>query len=222
MSLFKINKEEVKAANSGSSFMGSSGIYDAVIKFASVEQSSKSEAVSVNFNFEYNGNEQVVYGPFIKDKTGKDSKIGLNTIMALGVVAGMQDGEEPNIEEEEYPVGKDKEVKSFAVITQFSGLPVKVRLQEEYSKYNGEITKKMVIKDFFREDGASASEIINGTEIGKRLALVTEKYASNVTYTGCSTEEVEAWKAAKKSDTKAATTPAPKTTGARPSFIKNK
>ena len=38
MSLFKINKEEVKAANSGSSFMGSSGIYDAVVKFASVEQ----------------------------------------------------------------------------------------------------------------------------------------------------------------------------------------
>jgi hypothetical protein len=55
MSLFKIN-----TANIGSSFIGSSGIYGVVIKFASVEQSSKSEAVNVNFNFEYNGNEQVV------------------------------------------------------------------------------------------------------------------------------------------------------------------
>lgn len=87
----------------------------------------------------------------------------------------MGDGEQLELEEEEHVVGKDKTLKSFAVIQQFTGIPVQVRLQEEYSSYEGEIKKKLVVKEFFREDGASAAEIVNEAEPGTRLKLVQEK-----------------------------------------------
>jgi hypothetical protein len=72
----------------------------------------------------------------------------------------------------------------------------------------------MVIKNFFREDGASAEEIVKdeSEDFGKRLALESEKYASNVTYKNDLTpEDVEAWKESKK-DNASKPTPKPKAT----------
>jgi hypothetical protein len=187
-------------ADSGSSFIGESGIYDVIIKFASVAV-SKNGAESVNFNVEYNGNDQTVYGPYVSDKEGNPLDIGLGLINKLAIISGMSAGDELVFEDEEHAVGKDKTVQTFKVISNFSDLPVKMRIQEEYSinPKTNTIQKRMVPRAFFREDGASAEEIINGTEAGKRLALEQEKYASNITYRDGLTEaDITKWKAEAK------------------------
>jgi hypothetical protein len=209
---FKIStKSDAIAESSG--FVSTSGIYDAVINFASVDV-SKNGATSVNFNLNIGGNDQTIYGPYVTDKTGKDLDIGMKLINKLGVIAGLTDGDELEIEEEEHAVGKDKTVKEFAVIQQFTDLPIKIRLQEEYSvnPTTNEIQQRLVIKSFFRgSDGASAEEVVSGEDIGKRLTTEQEKYATNVTYKDDLTPEaVEAWrKAGRGKSTSAA--PAPKT-----------
>ncbi|PNX47337.1 MAG: hypothetical protein BV457_05895 [Thermoplasmata archaeon M9B1D] len=211
---FKVttNAEALQEA-SGSSYISKSGIYDVTVTFASVDV-SKNGAESVNFNLDYNGNAQTIYGPYVTNTDGATNEIGAKLINKLAIIAGMTDGDDFEIEEESHRVGKDKKEVDFAVITNFSDLPIKIRLQEEYyipekGAKAGEIQKKMVIKNFFREDGASAEEIINEGEIGKRLALEEEKYASNVTYKNDLTpEDIQAWKDSKKDNT--TTTPTPK------------
>ena len=212
----KVNKSQAAIAeSSGGSYIASSGIYDVVIKFASVDV-SKNGAEQVNFNIEYNGNSQTIYGPWVTSKSGEPVEIGMKLINKLAIIADLQEGQELSIEEETHNVGKDNKPKEFAVITDFSDLPVKIRLQEEYNinPNDQEIRKSLVPKSFFREDGASAEEISNDGEIGKRLALETEKYASNVTYRdNLTASDVEAWKEAKKSGgdaPRAAATPKPK------------
>jgi len=206
--MFKISKKkEAVSESTGGKFIGSSGIYDVTIKFASGEV-TKNGANQINFNVDYNGNSQTFYGTLVSNNNGSDNVIGQKLLNKLGIIAGMEDGEQPIVEQETHKVGKDNTPTEFSVITQFSNLPVKIRVQEEYSKYQGVIRERLVIQSFFSEDGASAEEIVNGEGAGTRLALEQEKYASNVTYQdGLTAEDVAAWKASKRSGSSA---PAPK------------
>ena len=197
---FKVNKSKEAIADGGSmNFIGKSGIYDVVIDFASLAVSSGG-AESVNFNIDYNGKKQTVWGPYVQSKQGKEIAIGANLINKLAIIAGEDD--QLTTSEESFPVGKDQEEKEFTIIDQFSDLPVKMRVQEEYSFYKGQIKQKMVIKAFFREDGASAEEIVNDSEIGVAL-LKEQKYADHITYAPSSKgandaptpEEVAEWAA---------------------------
>jgi len=201
--MFKVStSKEAIADNGGSSYINASGIYDVTIKFASLDKSTKSQAESVNFNLDYNGNDQTIYGPYIKGGKGQDLEIGQKLINKLAVVAGMTDGDTFELEPEEHPVGKDNTPREFNVIQNFSDLPIKIRIQLEYgiNPNTNEISEKKVIKSFFREDGASAEEITNESEIGKRLAWETEKVADAITYKDDVTaEDVVTWKESKKS-----------------------
>ena len=185
---------EALASGSGSSYISKTGIYDVTIKFASVEQ-SKSGATQINFNIEHDENTQAIYGPYISSKDGTPIKIG--------ILAGLEEGDDLTTEEETFKVGKDGKEKEFTIIPELSDLEVKIRLQEEYSSYNGEISKRMVVKAFYRaKDGASAEEITNKSEIGVRLAK-DQAYATDVTYTDTTAEEVEEWKKARAEAAKA-------------------
>lgn len=197
---FKVNKSKEAIADSGSmNFIGKSGIYDVVIDFASIAASSGG-AESVNFNIDYNGNKQTIWGPYVQDKQGNELSIGANLINKLAIIAGEDD--QLTTAEESFPVGKDQEEKEFTIIEQFSDLAVKMRVQEEYSTYKGQIQQKIVIKAFFREDEASAEEIINESEIGVAFAK-EQKYADRITYAPSSKgandaptpEEVAEWAA---------------------------
>lgn len=213
---FKVStsKEALQETGGGSSYISKSGIYDVTIKFASLDV-TENGAESVNFNLDYNGNSQTVYGPYVTNTDGNTNDIGAKLINKLAVIAGMEEGDDFEIEEETHNVGKDNKPQEFAVITNFSDLPIKIRLQEEYyipekGQNKGKIQKRMVIKNFFRADGASAEEIVNESEIGKRLATEQEKYASNVTYRNNLTpEDVEAWKAEKAAESSGKPTPKP-------------
>jgi hypothetical protein len=207
---FKVstNKDAIQETGT-SSYIATSGIYDVKILFASIDTTA-SGAESVNFNLEYNGNPQTIYGPYVTQKNGDVNEIGAKTINKLAIIAGMTDGDDFEIEEETHNVGKDNKPTDFAVITNFTDLPIKIRLQEEYSinPNTKAITKRMVIKNFFSESGASAEELVNNTEAGVRLALEQEKYASHITYKdGLTEEQVTLWKESKKSDSKSTPTP---------------
>jgi len=214
---FKINTsaEAVKEA-SGSSYIAKSGIYDVTINFASIGTASTG-AKSVNFNITNNGNEQTIYGPYIENKDGDPLEIGLKLINKLGIIAGLGEGDELEVETEEHAVGKDKKVQDFEVITNFSDLDVKMRLQEEYSinPKTDQIRKAMVIRGVYTAEGASAEELINETEVGVQLEK-DQKYAQNITYKNDLTaDDVAAWKASKAEggDSKK---PAPKKAAKKP------
>jgi hypothetical protein len=208
----KVTTNEKALETFSSDFISKSGVYDVTIKFASVAV-SKSGAESVNFNVDYNGNPTTLYGPYYQSKDGKTLEIGAKIINNLAVIAGMGDGDDYIIEEEEHAVGKDNKPQTFSVITNFTDLPVKVHVQEEYSinPNTNEIRKSLVIKNFFREDGASAKEVVTGKDIGKQLALIEEKYADKVTYKdGVTPEDVEKWETAKAEGKKAPAKSTPK------------
>ncbi|HET8689671.1 MAG TPA: hypothetical protein VFM18_23945 [Methanosarcina sp.] len=224
MKLKVSTSKDAISETSGSNYIAKSGVYDVTIKFASLDV-SKNGAESVNFNIDYNGNEQTIYGPYITDKNGDTIDIGAKLINKLAVIIGMEEGDSYEIDEETHAVGKDKKRQDFSVITNFSNQPIKIHLQEEYSiskggANDGQIRKSMVIKNFFRTDGASAEEIVNGTEVGKRLASTIEKYAANVTYRDDLTPEmVEEWKKARASESSKPAAPTPKATPKKPGSV---
>jgi hypothetical protein len=215
---FKINKSAAAVQeSSGGSYISKSGIYDVVIDFVSLDV-TKNGAESVNFNIDYNGSKSTIYGPYVQAGNGDPLEIGLKLINKIFVIADAPEGE-PNIEEETHNVGKDNKAQDFAVFTDLSGLECKIRLQEEYSRYDGNITKRLAIKNFYSAEGASAEEYISGTNVGKRLEQ-DSKYADNVTYRDSkkgandapTPEEVQAWKDEKAGKTPATpSTPAAKT-----------
>ena len=103
---------------------------------------------------------------------------------------------------EDHAVGKDRQVKSFAVLTELSDQPIKIRVQYSYSMWQGEIVERREIKNFYRaSDGAVASEVESGENIGAQLNK-DRAYENNVTYKDGLTEAMVAeWKAAKKAGT---------------------
>ena len=193
-----------------SSYISTSGVYDITIKFASLDVSTGG-AESVNFNVDYKGSPCTLYGPYVQDKAGNVLDIGAKIINGLAVIAGMSDGEDYVLDKEEHIVGKDNTPKTFNVITNFTDLPCKVHVQEEWSinPTTKQPRKSLTIKSFFSEDGATAGELKSGKDKGKQLGIVLEKYASNITYRDDLTKEVvDAFKASQKAGK--GSTPAPK------------
>ena len=214
--MFKISTSKAAVStSSGSSYISASGIYDVTIKFASIDVSSGG-AKSINFNIDYNGNSQTIYGPYIFDKKEQPLEIGLKLVNTLGVIAGMRDGDQPTIETETHSVGKDNKPQDFNVFTELSDLSIIVRLQEEYAinPNTKEIRKSLVPKAFFSAEGASAAEILaqeNGeaVTIGKDLEK-QQKYAENITYRdNLTAADIEAWKASKAGNASAPSKPTP-------------
>lgn len=206
----------------GSSFIGTEGIYGATLNFVSIS-TTKNGAKQVDFNIDYKGNSQVIYGPIIVNKDGKVNEIGMSLINKLGVIVGLGEGDELNVETETHKVGKDNKSQDFEVITDFSGQDVKLRVQREYTRYNGEIQRSLVIRNVFRADGASAAEITNEGEIGKQMALELEKYCAAPSYKdGVTPEEATAFDASKASAAKTGASPVSTVTGKKTSMFGNK
>ncbi len=179
----------------GASFLGTEGIFDVTINFVSISETTNG-AKQVDFNINYKGNDQVIYGPIIVNKDGSQNEIGMQLINKLGVIVGLGEGDELTIEEETHKVGKDQKSQDFNVITDFSGQEVQLRVQREYSKNpkNSEIRRDVKIRNVFRADGASAAEITNDGEVGKQRALELEKYCAAPSYKdGITPEEAEGW-----------------------------
>jgi hypothetical protein len=212
---FSISKsKDAVAETSGSTYISKSGLYPVTIDFVSIA-TSKNGAQSLNFNITHDGNGQTIYGQTIVNTDGKPNDIGMKFLNKLGIVCGMDEGDELDVEEEEHAVGKDSKVQTFAVIQQFSNQDVIMHLQEEYTEYKGEIRKAMVIRNIFRADKATAEEIVNDSDIGKRYAETEAKYATTVSYKdGLTPERIEEWKASKAAEGSSKTATKPTTSKA--------
>lgn len=224
---FVVSKSEdaIKdTGNGGSGYINQSGIYDVVINYAQVAP-TKGGAYQINFNVSNNGMDQTIWGPILVNKDGNINEITKQLVNRLCIIAGMDDGQAIETETAEYPVGKEQKMTEMEVIPELSELPVKMRIQMEYSVYNDQIQEKRVIKAFYREDGATAAEAESGENIGRRLAIDTEKYADNVTYNdGLTEEDVQNWikerMEAASANKSAAPAPQAKPTAKRPLFKK--
>lgn len=217
-------QDDIKDTGNGGAFINRSGIYDVTLNYVQVAP-TKNKAYQLNFNVNNGGMDQTIYGPILINTDGKVNEITQALLNRLCIIAGMDDGQEIETETVEMPVGKEQKLMEMEIIPELSEVNVKMRVQMEYSLWNNDIQERKAIKAFYREDGATAAEAESGENIGKRLALDEEKYASNVTYRdGLTEEDVKEWIQSRsnggKGSAPAKAAPAAKATAKRPLFGK--
>ena len=193
MAFFKVNTSNDKIRDAGDgSYIRTSGIYEFVInKLFVTESSTGSQGVSLFIN--YDGQDQTLYNAFRLTNADGTENFGTNQMNKLCVIAGLKDGEEiPDPVPAMLPIGKGGAEKEVMVVEYFDNLPVKARVQFSYHMYEGKVQEQKSIRNFFRvEDNATASEIINGTDLGKQYEQELE-YADKVQYLdGLTKEDVE-------------------------------
>ena len=205
MSFFTVNRspEEVKDFTP-SGYITESGVYDVTIIHA-ITKLNKHNATSIDLLVDYEGQRQTIYDAFRLDNNdGKPNIIGQKAFNELLIVAGI-DGSINDPEATVVELGKDNEEKEVFVITELNGAEVTVRLQMEYSYYEGEIRQRTLLRKVYRTgDNATAAEIVNdapkedksveqdnflGRQFGKELAFADK----NIYKDGLTEEDVAAW-----------------------------
>jgi hypothetical protein len=171
-------KEDVKQG--GSNHITGSGVYPITI-LAPVVSVSKGGSQSVDLYVEHLGQKQIVYGNLrITNNDGSPNKIGAKIFNQLLIIAGIDDVADPV--SEELPIGKKEAMKEVDILEDLCDLEVLMRVQMEYSKYNGNIQEKKIIKAFFRgSDKATAEEIVNEESPGAGYEREL-KYVNNITF----------------------------------------
>ena len=185
----KRNVEDVK--QSGGNHIGSSGMYPVELITAIVNV-SKNGSTSVEPYVDYEGRKQVIYGNMrINDNDGSDNEIGRKLFNQLVVIADLDSLEDPV--EVDLPVGKRGADKTVDVLEDIDSVNVIIRIQMVYGEWNGKITEKTAIKGFYREDRASAEEIVTESEVGVQYEK-DMAYVDNITYKdGLTAEDVAEW-----------------------------
>lgn len=183
---FTVNKsaEALKEAGAGGNYIFDSGIYPVTIKFVSVT-TNDSNARALNFNVDYNGTENTLYGLKLDNNDGTPNYQAA-IFNKLAIIAGLEVVNSPV--PETHNLGKDKTPTDLLVLEDFSGLEIMVKVKKEYSLYKGELKERVNIQGFYRADGATAGELENGTDIGVQLEK-DKAYAADVAYKDNLTEE---------------------------------
>ena len=181
MSFFTATKKkEDLAQSSGSSYLNKSGCYpvNIIAPFASV---SRGGSTSVDLFLDHAGQKQVLYGNMrVTNTNGEANAIGSKVFNQLLIITDVEEVGDPV--DAELPIGKKGAPTDVGVLEELTDFDVILRMQMEYSVYNGSIQEKKVIKGFFRAgDNASAEEIVNGTEAGVQYEK-DSKYFDNITY----------------------------------------
>lgn len=192
MSFFNASTKAEDVKQGGSNYINRSGIYPVRI-LASFASASKGGSTSVDLYLDHAGQKQVLYGNLrITNNDGSPNKIGSKIFNQLVIIAGLEGVSDPI--DGQLPIGKNDAMKDVAVLEDLSDIDALIRVQMEYSLYNGKIQEKKVIKSFFRAaDRATAEEIVNETEPGAGYEAEL-KYADNITFRDDLDEAaIEAW-----------------------------
>ena len=199
MSFFTPHTDNVAAGLGASgTWIKDTGIYEIVILYLSVEQGNE-QAIRLNLNYKLVENDTTgtLYGLSIRNRDGKPN-FQAEIFNNLCIIADIKDSvKEPVRQVVDLPRMGSKELN---VLEQFSNLKVKVRVQAEYSRYEGEIRENMRICNFFRaHDNKSAREIATGKDLGDYAneSRIREPYYRD----SVSKEEVERWKQARLGST---------------------
>jgi len=199
MSFFNASKKKEDVQQGGSNHITGSGFFPITI-LAPVVSVSKGGSESVDLYVEHQGQKQIVFGNLrVTNNDKTPNKIGAKIFNQLLIIAGLDTVADPV--DAELPIGKKGASKPCSVLEDLADLDVVMRVQMEYSKYNGNIQEKKIIKSFFRaDDNATAEEIVNEETPG--AGYVREgKYENNVTYKdGLDEATITAWISAKRPD----------------------
>ena len=198
MGFFKVdtNEENIRDySGSGSVYINKSGIYDIVIKAVIVDKTPKGSE-HLNLWIEHQGQEQALFQAMRLTNNDGSPNLGAKLFTKLAVILGATNGQEiADPVARMLPIGKGGEERECMVLEDFDDMPVKVRIQMQYSIFDGKIQQNKVVRNFYRfEDNATASEIINDVkEKGKQYEIEAET-ADKVDYKdGLTEEEVQAW-----------------------------
>ena len=198
MSFFTASKsKEDLQQSSGSSYLTKSGCYP-VNLIAPFANASRNGSISVDLFVDHKDQHQVIYGNMrITNNDGTPNQIGSKVFNQLAIIADVEDISDPV--DGELPIGKANAMSDVSILEDLADIDVLLRIQMEYSTYNGNIQEKKIIKGFFRaSDNASAEEIVNETTVGEQFDRESV-YFENVTYKdGLDEESVEAWIAQKR------------------------
>lgn len=194
------SNENIKDYSGSNSYLNKSGMYDIVIKYVTVEVSPKGSEY-LNFVVEHDGITQVIYNAIRLTNNDGKANLGQKNFNKLCVIAGMTNGATINDPETMMlPIGKNNEEKECRVLTEFCDLPVTIRLQMEYSLYNGNIMQNRNIQNYFRyTDKATASEIINDSDTKGKQYELESGYADRTIYKdGLTEDDIQEWIKSKK------------------------
>ena len=187
---FKVDakaQEEVRADKGGVTVIDESGIFNLVIKHASVS-TGKGGSTAVDFNFEGDDGVCTVYGMTLFNNDGSEN-FQHKVFASLLTVLGLEGVEDP--EPVEYTFGS--KVVTLNTLMDLSDQAVRVKLQKVWSVWNGQTRSKLVIKRFYRaEDGATGSEILNGVEEPKQLGKDAQYAGKDAFKDGLTAETVAA------------------------------
>lgn len=180
MTFATASKKQEDVRQGGSNHITRSGVYRISI-LAPVVSVSKGGSQSVDLFLEHNGQQQILYGNLrVTNNDGSPNKIGAKIFNQLLIIAGLDSVADPI--DTELPIGKNGAMKECSVLEDLAELDVHMRIQMEYSVYNGNIQEKKIIKSFFRAaDKATAEEIVNEETPGAGYEREL-KYVDNVTY----------------------------------------
>ena len=195
MAFFKVshNEESIKDRQ-GFNSISESGMYEVNIKHL-LYNKSPNGSETLDINFDYNGSNQTIWQAIRLTNNDGSPNLENNNFNKLCIVAGASEGVEIS-DPETVELNLTKEgAKQYAELMDLRDTEVIMRVQLEYSMYNGKIKMKKNIRNFFRvQDHATAAEIVNGTEVGKQYEEEL-KFADKVTYKdGLTPEDVEQWK----------------------------
>lgn len=186
---YRVSTAADKIKDSSSNYINQSGMYEVTIKHVLVSQ-SQNGSQTIDLNLDYQGQNQTLYSAIrLTNNDGSPNFESIN-FNKLCIIAGGNEGDEIHDPVPiSLPIGKGGEEKECMELQDLAELPVILRIQYEYYKYNDEIRESRRVKNFFRmADKATASEIVNkaipGTQYEEELKL-----ADKVTYRDDITEE---------------------------------
>jgi hypothetical protein len=221
MSFYTASKKADDVKQGGSNHIIASGLYPVTV-LAPVVSVSKGGSTSIDLFVDHLGQQQIIYGNLrITNNDKSPNKIGAKVFNQLMIIAGLDDVAEPV--EMELPIGKAGALKTVPVLEGLMGVDVLMRVQMEYSTYQGNIQEKKNIKSFFRaSDNATAEEIVNDKDHGKGFER-EQKYVEMVTYKdGLDEAAIKEWISKGRPEGTAAGATEGSTSGEAPPFGKKR
>lgn len=190
-------KEISKFANSGSSYINESGLFNVKInKALFTPASTGSKKFTLNVTKEGGDVESIINLGVVFKADGTKNVVAYNRLLSLlelFKISGV-DTKPTKIKAANGDEIEAEEIKELANKTLI------IQVQKEYSKYNDKIYRNLNLMDAFRvSDKANAVELLNNKNIGSRYAWLEEHKDTYFKdkYNGVEKDEVDAYYASK-------------------------
>lgn len=196
---FQVDESNVKDNGGSGNIINESGLFPITIERLefSKKGNNQLDCLDIYYILE-NGGSGYLFGIWLKKKDGTDNEIGTSLLNNLLYLLGIKALKEPTKEKVTLKDGSTKDVLTFKEV---KGKKVYVQIQEEFSKYNGQLRQNLSIRGFFKYDNkASPGELIANNEelYGSRFAFLENKGFSPKLREGVSQLEVSQWKKAQE------------------------